>query len=161
MIMTAAKSTTARKTTATPKAPSKSASKSAPAKKAPAKSSASKSLPVFDALTAPIAKKAPAKSSASKSSAAKSSASKSTKPVAEKLVPKNLPTGYTMRWAHKSFDLYRKTDADAKGAKWLVVCNVHGKFTTAENTGEGDALGTLTSRQSWCSGCKSAASKSA
>lgn len=66
--------------------------------------------------------------------------------------------GYVVRWPHASYDLLLAADKSAD-PQWLCRCNIHGKTTPVKSGREGDQKGTLAERQSWCSGCKSAAAK--
>lgn len=71
----------------------------------------------------------------------------------EKVLPK-LPEGYALKWPHGGYDLYKRgVEAGETGAKWFVVCNVHGTHKAVESPREGDALGTRAGRPTWCTKC--------
>jgi hypothetical protein len=142
-----ATTTNIRTTKATPtKATTKATTKAQPAKAAPTTASATKAQP---------AKAAPTKASATKAQPARATPTKAT-PHLDRIGLPGPVKGYTVRWPHASFDLAKKTDSNAVGAAWLVVCNAHGTHTTASNAKEGDVLGGKAGRPAWCKACAKA-----
>lgn len=106
--------------------------------------------------------RAPAKAKAKAASTRKAAAPSGKRAEQIAALAHMAPAGYVVLWPHASHSLLKATAEAPEGSSpWLTLCNAHGTTTPAKAARDGEVKGTKAERQSWCSKCKSAATKAA